>query len=225
MKNKVYIYSLILSVCFHLTLEGQLKVEYLAGATVSFNTATITNKVLDYTELENSQYTHYALVMPTLGFGLGHQMRKVNISMGIQFKVLGSSKPKDFRGYESGLPKMNMYGFLSIPLEIRYSINDKWSVFGQGVFYHTIAKNTNHANLNVQNIKGVWEESFSFDGAYRDQNIGIGLGLQRQINKLWGIRISYEQILYSFTNNIGGSFNIDQKLINRHVTIGAHFKI
>lgn len=214
-----------MSFAYTLSSVAQLRIEYLAGATVSFNTETITNKVPEYTELENSHYTHYALVMPTLGFGLGYQLHKINISMGVQFKVLGSSKIKNFMGYESGVPRTRMYGFLCIPFELRYSVNDKWSIFGQSVFYHTIAKNALHLNFSVEKVKEIWIHTFSLDRAYRDQNLGVGFGVQRQINQTWGIRLSFEQLLFSFSNDMRGSFTTDQKLINRHVTIGAHFKI
>lgn len=198
--------------------------------------------------------SYWPLFTPQLGYGITYNYDDQwalkasiileNKGMGVTNKVKymytdvvmdGSS----IKGYFVGRNQTSIkISYLTIPIKLAYSVNDKWQINGGGFFsyrsssefsgtvwdgYLRQTDDKNIINSKKIDIEDKWDAQFDFGKEMRDIDLGVVLGAERKLNQRFGL---YGEVSYSITPIFPSSFKgLEYKMHNFYVALGITYKL
>lgn len=145
----------------------------------------------------------------------------------------------NIRGYFVGRNQTTAkMSYLTIPVKVSYSINEKWSVNGGGYFsyrsssefsgtvwdgYLRETDTDNILNSDKIEIPNKWDAQFDFGKDMRDIDLGVSLGGEYKLNKKFGL---YADVSYGITPIFPSSFKgLDYAMHNFYVAVGMTYRL
>jgi hypothetical protein len=226
----------ILILCLFFVLQSndlisQVKLNYHFGFTGSLMHKETNTKLPPLIiEIEGEPLDKYflnPLFRPYFGVGVQYEFGKYSFSGATILKTVGSYKnPYDWHRVD-GPPNMTIsFTFWTVPLELSYNLNPKWSIFGSVAPYWTLMKSRNY----------YYGYFVSFDGRdllvdvdhdvnpYRNFNVSASLGVERKISEQFGLRLSLERVLLSPTRQFGGRYDYEPKYTIQALNLGFVYR-
>jgi hypothetical protein len=214
------------------TTYGQIRLNYQAGFTGSiiyYENFSKIPSLLRYEFEPESNYFFFPLLRPYAGFGLEYDFGKLSASCGALFKTFGASKnPYGWHNFTSAINSITpeTFTFCSIPVEISYSIGKNWTIFTGVSMCWTLHKSRNYVQGNfmgMSNSVPLIDVDYSVN-QYRHFNSTASLGVERKLNEHFGIRLNYEQLLFSPINQFGGRYDFEFKYTIQALNLGFVYR-
>jgi hypothetical protein len=201
------------------SLSAQISVEYYLGLTTSINKYAVSDEFRDSSEVYNP------LIRPSWGFLLSSYHGRFGYALGLNFKILGSSGIAKGRPSNPNGQKNLVYLTMCAPLELRFKLDNKWTVFLENSYLLTIHKNINHTLFKPIYIDGTLIGHELFTDSYRRHNWSVGGGLMYTLSDKFYLRGFYSSVVFSFVNDRDGIAGYRYSLNNQHFGIGVGYTI
>jgi opacity protein-like surface antigen len=210
---------------------AQLRVQYHLGMTGSImyyeRFSTIPPLLTPIEGEPLSEYYLFPLFRPTVGVGLQYDLGKYSISGGAHLKILGSYKDPYQWHPSTGFNDMTTsFTFWTFPLDLSYQLNKQWAIFGGAALYWTLLKSHNYFQGKIVGYDGTnWSIDVDHSAnPYRNFNASVSAGVERTLSKHFGLRLSYEYLLFSPVRTYGGKYEIETKYTVQALNLGLVFR-
>lgn len=231
MKIVQNIFIILLMLTATIQSTAQLRIQYHLGMTGSimyYESFPNIPPILTPIEGEPlSNYFLFPLFRPTIGIGLQYDLGKYSVSGGAHLKTLGGYKnPYSWYPNRQFNDMTESFTFWTFPLELSYRINKQWTIFGGGALYWTLMKSQNFFQGKFIGYYGV-DIMIEVDhtvNPYRNFNASVSAGVERTLSNQFGLRLSYEYLLFSPTRQYGDRHDGDTKYTIQALNLGLVFR-